>query len=92
MVATGVVAHFVKEFKEDFDDERTESLYELGLLGRFEFFLYTSVVGIFVAVISLVQVTTGLCEKGGSLTVSPFDVSKVSGSLHLPCTTINCSI
>ena len=59
--------------KEARDDDNTTNIdpYDLGHFGRYEFFLYTTSVGVVMAVLSLVGSFTGLLEKnGGTLAVS----------------------
>ena len=72
MVATGTVGHFLKE-DHDLVKESKFILdpYDLGAYGRYEFFLYTTSVGVIIAILSLVASITGLLEKqGGTLAVS----------------------
>ena len=69
LAATGVVATFLKEWRDDLPSD--DRAYELGGFGRYEFFLYTTSVGVIIAILSLVGLITGFVEKkGGSLAVS----------------------
>ena len=61
MSATGLIGHFFKEHNEDVTDQRREAgsdnptdSYDLGVFGRYEFFVYTTSVGVIIAVLSLV--------------------------------------
>ena len=59
--------------KKGRDDDNTSIIdpYDFGYYGRYEFFLYTTSVGVVMAVLSLVGSFTGLLEKkGGTLAVS----------------------
>ena len=59
--------------KEARDDDNTTNIdpYNLGYYGRFEFFLYTTSVGVVMAILSLVGSFTGLLKKqSGTLAVS----------------------
>ena len=73
MAATGVIGYFMKELRDDSNDGRSSDSYDpydLGVYGRYEFFLYTTSVGVIIAIISLVGLFTGLLEKnGGALAV-----------------------
>ena len=63
----GFVAYFTKEAR----DEAGTHSYNLGEFGRYEFFLYTTGVGVAIAVLGLVSALTGLLErKHGALAVS----------------------
>ena len=63
----------MKELRDDVNDGRPsyrDDPYDLGEFGRYEFFLYTTSVGVIIAIISLVGLFTGLLEKnGGALAV-----------------------
>ena len=64
----GFVAYFTKEL-HDADD--SNFAYDTGELGRYEFFLYTTGVGMGIAVLGFVCTITGLLEKKhGALAVS----------------------
>ena len=59
LAATGVIGHFLKEYRDDIKDqyERENDLrdpYDFGQYGRYEFFLYTTCVGVIIAIMSLV--------------------------------------
>jgi hypothetical protein len=71
----GLVAYFTKEEHDEFKSKigSTISLdpYDVGFLGRQEFFLYTTGVGVVFAVLGLVCVIAGLLQKKhGALAVS----------------------
>ncbi|CAB4045529.1 Hypothetical predicted protein, partial [Paramuricea clavata] len=59
--------------KELYDDRKPKNdneinTYDLGAFGRYEFFLYTTSLGVIMAIFSLVALITGLLEKkGGTL-------------------------
>ncbi|CAB4002143.1 DNA transposase THAP9 [Paramuricea clavata] len=70
VVAIGTVGHFVKE-DHDLVKERLLDPYDFGAYGRYEFFLYTTSVGVIIAILSLVASITGLLEKqGGTLAMA----------------------
>ena len=73
LAATGVIGYFMKEYRDDVNDRLSSDSvdpYDLGQYGRYEFFLYTTSVGVIIAIISLVGLFTGLLEKnGGALAV-----------------------
>ena len=61
MPATGLIGHFYKEYNDDVTDQLRDSgskypsdPYDLGSFGRYEFFVYTTSVGVIIAVLSLV--------------------------------------
>ena len=57
----------MKELKDD----STSRSYDVGFFGRYEFFLYTTSVGVIIAIVSLVGLITGRLEKKiGSVAVS----------------------
>ncbi|CAB4029797.1 ---NA--- [Paramuricea clavata] len=67
VAGTGLVGYFMKEFydgRKPENDDRVNS-YDLGHFGRFEFFLYTTCLGVIMVVLSLVALITGLLEKKG---------------------------
>ncbi|XP_028392745.1 uncharacterized protein LOC114517271 [Dendronephthya gigantea] len=59
VVGIGFVAHFTKEAH----DSLAKYLYELGRLGRFEFYLFTNGVGVAIAFFGLLCTLTGVLEK-----------------------------
>ena len=68
--ATGVVGYFLKEMRDE-DNISNPDPYDIGYFGRHEFFLYTTSVGVVIAILSLVGSFIGLLEKkGGTLAVS----------------------
>ena len=73
MAGTGVAGYFMKEQYDDSKPENDNEInpYDLGKFGRYEFFLYTTSLGVILAILSLVALITGLLEKkGGTLAVS----------------------
>ena len=72
MVGIGFVAYFTKELHDELTEGDPKiSGYDLGQLGRYEFFLYTTGVGVGIAVLGFVGTITGLLEKKhGALAVS----------------------
>ena len=58
------MAYFTEEYHEAItkDDPEIDE-YDLGVLGRYEFFLYTTGVGVAIAVLGLVCAVTGLLER-----------------------------
>ena len=65
MAATGVVSSFIKEYRDDLPSYNRA--YESGGFGRFEFFLYTTSVGVIIAILSIFGLITGFLEKKGAL-------------------------
>ena len=68
----GSVAYFTKEYRDYLNKNDPEiDLYDVGVFGRFEFFLYTTGVGVAIAVLGFVCAIFGLLEKKhGALAVS----------------------
>ena len=65
MAATAIVGYFVKEYHDNLTKSDPEiDPYNAGQLGRFEFFLYATSVGIIIAAVGLVAFLSGLHEKG----------------------------
>ena len=64
VVGIGFVAYFTNEVHDEVtkDDPSTDP-YDLGTFGRYEFFLYTTCVGVGIAVLGLVCALIGLLEK-----------------------------
>ena len=69
MAATGTIAHFMKEARDDIDDTLKKDTYDDGTFGRYEFFLYTTCIGVIIASLYLVGVFIELEKKGGTLAV-----------------------
>ena len=64
VIGMGFVAYFTKELHDEYTDENDDNdIYDTGGLGRYEFFLYTTGVGIGIAVLGFVGAITGLLEK-----------------------------
>ena len=64
LAATGAVGYFMKHFV-DIDEDNKADYYDRGLFGRFEFFLYTTSVGVIIAFVSLVGLINEFMEKNG---------------------------
>ncbi|XP_046843533.1 uncharacterized protein LOC124437608 isoform X1 [Xenia sp. Carnegie-2017] len=58
----GCVGHFIKELVDFYDDANSEA-YKLGVLGRQEFFLHTTGVGVAISIVGLVLNFSGLINK-----------------------------
>ena len=72
VIGMGFVAYFTKEFHDELtEDDPPIDPYDLGAFGRYEFFLYSTGVGVVLAVFGLVCVLMGLMEKKyGALAIS----------------------
>ena len=64
VIGMGFVAYHTKEFRDELtkDDPKIDP-YDVGALGRYEFYLYSAGVGVVLAVFGLVCVLMGLLEK-----------------------------
>ncbi|CAB4002144.1 Hypothetical predicted protein, partial [Paramuricea clavata] len=70
VVATGTVGYFVKEHHDFIKEALGDSLldpFDFGVYERHENFLYTTSVGVIIAILSLVASFTGLLEKQGAI-------------------------
>ena len=64
VVGLGAVAYFTKEIREDAKKNfPIRDLYDFGVYGRLEFFLYSTGVGVGIAVLGLVCSIMGILEK-----------------------------
>jgi hypothetical protein len=73
VAGTGVAGYFMKGLHDDSKPKNDNEInpYDQGSFGRYEFFLYTTSLGVILAILSLVALITGLLEKkGGTLAVS----------------------
>ena len=79
MAGMGCVAYFIKEVRDEskaayeklYPDGDYIDSYDLGAYGRYEFFLYTTGVGVGIVVLGFVFAIVGLLEKKhGALAVS----------------------
>jgi hypothetical protein len=73
VAGTGVAGYFMKGLHDDSKPKNDNEInpYDQGSFGRYEFFLYTTSLGVILASLSLVALITGLLEKkGGTLAVS----------------------
>ena len=60
----GFVAYFTKEFHDQITENDPKiDPYDVGSLGRYEFFLFTTCVGVGIAVLGIVCAFIGLLEK-----------------------------
>ena len=80
MVGVGLVGYYTKEshdeLTKDYGDDDIDP-YDLGRLGRYEFYLYTASVGIIIACLGLVCAARGFLEKKyGAMAVSMHAVSR----------------
>ena len=64
VVGMGFVAYFTNELHDSYTaDKYDKYVYDTGGLGRYEFFLYTTGVGMGIAVLGFVCTITGLLER-----------------------------
>ena len=63
VIGLGFVAYFTKEFHDQLEKDGDTIIYDTGGLGRYEFFLYTTGVGMGIAVLGFLGTITGLLEK-----------------------------
>ncbi|XP_028392855.1 uncharacterized protein LOC114517359 [Dendronephthya gigantea] len=68
LVGTGLVGNLLKEFR---DLSETDNAYDRGAFGRFEFYLFSSCLGVIISILSLVGAATGIVgNKGGALAMA----------------------
>ncbi|XP_028392768.1 uncharacterized protein LOC114517290 [Dendronephthya gigantea] len=67
VVGTGLVGHFMKELHDDYDKQ--DESYNLGFYGRHEFYLFSTSLGVIIAICSIVEAITGILEKKGGVLV-----------------------
>ena len=64
MAATAAVVYFMKKYEKRVDIYDNQA-YDRGLFGRYEFFVYTTSIGVITAFVSLVGLANGFLEKNG---------------------------
>ena len=72
MIGVGLVGYFSKEYNDELSKGNAkQSAYDTGVLGRYEFYLYTASVGMIIASLGIVCAVRGFLEKKyGAMAVS----------------------